>query len=64
MRGKLKRPRRLSVRPQHPQADEAAQEAFKKTSPQRSQQNSPTMPKISPLKSGSRTRRASASKAR
>src|ERR1700686_4280240 len=27
--------RRLSVRPQHPQADEAAQEAFKKTSPQR-----------------------------
>lgn len=25
---------RLSVRPQHPEADEAAQEAFKKTSPQ------------------------------
>jgi len=25
--------RRLSVRPRHPQADEAAQEAFKKTSP-------------------------------
>jgi transposase len=25
--------RRLSVRPQHPQSDEAAQEAFKKTSP-------------------------------
>lgn len=27
--------RRLSVRPQHPNADEQAQEAFKKTSPQR-----------------------------
>src|SRR5450631_1338011 len=39
--------RRLSVRPQHPQADEAAQEAFKKTSPQRSQQNSPIIPKES-----------------
>jgi transposase len=56
--------RRLSVRPQHPQADEAAQEAFKKTSPQRSQQNSPIMPRESRSKSGSRTRRALASKAR
>jgi transposase len=56
--------RRLSVRPQHPQADEAAQEAFKKTSPQRSQQNSPIIPKESRSKSGSRTRRALASKAR
>jgi transposase len=27
--------RRLSVRPQHPKADPAAQEAFKKTSPSR-----------------------------
>jgi transposase len=53
--------RRLSAR--HPQADEAAQEAFKKTSPQRSQQNSPIMPKESHSKSGSRTRRALASKA-
>ena len=56
--------RRLSVRPQHPQADEAVQEAFKKTSPQRSQQNSPIMPRESRSKSGSRTRRALASKAR
>ena len=56
--------RRLSVRPQHPQADEAAQEAFKKTSPQRSQQNSPIIPKESRSKSGSRTRHALASKAR
>jgi hypothetical protein len=55
---------RLSVRPRHPQTDEEAQEAFKKTSPRRSSRGSPTMPKISPLKSGSRTRRASASKAR
>src|ERR1017187_7574867 len=45
-------------------ADEAAQEAFKKTSPQRSQQNSPIIPKESRSKSGSRTRRALASKAR
>ncbi len=56
--------RRLSVRPQHPQADEAAQEIFKKTLPRRSQQNSPIMPKQSRSKSGSRTRRALASKAR
>jgi transposase len=56
--------RRLSVRPQHPLADEAAQEAFKKTSPQRSQQNSPIMPRESRSKSGSRMRRALASKAR
>src|SRR5665254_12637 len=56
--------RRLSVRPQHPQADEAAQEAFKKTSPQRSQQDSPIMPRESRSKSGSRTRRVLASKAR
>jgi transposase len=55
---------RLSVRPRHPQTDEEAQEAFKKTSLRRSSRGSPTMPKISPLKSGSRTRRASASKAR
>jgi transposase len=56
--------RRLSVRPQHPQADEAAQGTFKKTSPPRSQRNSPSTPKESHSKSGSRTRRASASKAR
>lgn len=56
--------RRLSVRPRHPQTDEAAQEAFKKTSPQRSRHGSPTTPKTSPSKSGSRTRHALVSKAR
>src|SRR5665647_1655825 len=45
---------RLSVRPRHPQTDEVAQEAFKKTSPQRSRHGSPTTPKTSPSKSGSR----------
>src|SRR5665213_1046430 len=55
--------RRLSVRPRHPQTDEAAQEAFKKTSPQWSRHGSPTTPKTSPSKSGSRTRRALVSKA-
>jgi transposase len=56
--------RRLSVRPRHPQTDEEAQEAFKKTSLRRSRQNFPTTPKTNPSKSGSRTRRASASKVR
>jgi transposase len=56
--------RRLSVRPRHPQTDEAAQEAFKKTSPRRSRRSSPTAPKTSRSKSGSRTKRGSASKAR
>ena len=56
--------RRLSVRPRHPQADEEAQEAFKKTLPQRSRRSSPTAPKTSPSKSGSRTKPASASKGR
>lgn len=55
---------RLSVRPRHPQTDEQAQQAFKKTSRRRSWQSSPTTPKTNPSKSGSRTRRASASKAR
>ncbi len=55
---------RLSVRPRHPQTDEEAQQALKKTSRRRSWQSSPTTPKTSPSKSGSRTRRASASKAR
>lgn len=55
---------RLSVRPRHPQTDEEAQEAFKKTSPRRSPQSSPTTPKTNPSKSGSKTRHASASKAR
>ena len=56
--------RRLSVRPRHPQADEAAQEAFKKTLLRRSRQRSPLTPKASRSKSGSRTRRGSASRAR
>ena len=56
--------RRLSVRPRHPRADEAAQEAFKKTLLRPSRQRSPLTPKASRSKSGSRTRRGSASRAR
>ena len=56
--------RRLSVRPRHPEADEEAQEAFKKTSPRRSQRSSQSTPRTKPSKSGSRTKRGSASKAR
>jgi transposase len=56
--------RRLSVRPRHPQADDEAQEAFKKTLPRPSRNASPTAPSASLSKSGSRTRRASASRAR
>ena len=55
--------RKLSVRPRHPQTDEEAQEAFKKTSPRRSPRSSPTTPKKSRSKSGSKTRRGSGSKA-
>lgn len=55
--------RRLSVRPRHPESDEAAQTAFKKTSPRRWRRTSPTMPRASRSKSGSRTRRALVSKA-
>ena len=55
---------RLQPRPFHPKKDAAAQEAFKKTSPRRLPQNSPNMPRESRSKSGSRTRPASASKAR
>jgi len=54
----------MSARPIHPQSDPEAQEAFKKTSPPwrgpRSQSGLPT----GPSRSGSRTKRASASKAR
>jgi len=46
--------RRLSMRPRHPEADEAAQEAFKKTSPRRSRRGSPTTRKTNPSKFGSR----------
>ena len=56
--------RRLSVRPRHPQADEAVQQAFKKTLLRPSRQHSPLTPKASRSKSGSRTRRGSASRAR
>ena len=56
--------RRLSVRPRHPDADEQAQAAFKKTSPRSSRRGCLMMPTISPSKSGSRTKPASASKAR
>lgn len=56
--------RRLSVRPQHPKSDEAAQEAFKKTSLRRSKRSSLSGPKTNPSKSGSKTKRASANKAR
>jgi transposase len=55
---------RLSVRPLHPEADLEAQEAFKKTSPQKSRKPCPITPKEKPLKSGSRTKPASAKKAR
>src|SRR5712664_3680174 len=56
--------RRLSVRPRHTQTDEEAQEAFKKTLPQRSRRGSPATPKTNPSKSGSRTRLESASRGR
>lgn len=55
--------RRLSVRPRHPEADEEAQEAFKKTSLTSFRPGSPTKPRTSHSKSGSRMRRASVSKA-
>jgi hypothetical protein len=56
--------RLLSVRPRHPQADEEAQEAFKKTSPRPSRRSFPSTPKTRRSKSGSRTKRASVSKGR
>jgi transposase len=55
--------RRLSVRPQHPDSDPVAQEAFKKTSPKSSAQRSPKKPPAKLSKSGSRTKLASVSKA-
>ena len=56
--------RKISARPAHPQGDVEARETFKKTSPTWSRKRSPSGPKASPSKSGFRTRRASASKAR
>ena len=55
--------RRLSVRPQHPDSDPEAQEAFKKTSPKRWPKRSRQRPAASPSKSGSRTKPGSASRA-
>ena len=45
---------RLSVRPKHPKADEAAQEAFKKTSPSWYARRFPSAPAASRSRSGSR----------
>lgn len=55
---------RLSVRPQHPDADSEEQEAFKKTSRKSSLRRFRLKPRPSPSKSGSRTRPGSASRAR
>jgi transposase len=55
--------RRVSVRPQHPGQDPAAQEAHKKTSPNCLPPSSPSMPAASRSKSGSKTRPESASRA-
>src|SRR6476659_8896613 len=54
---------RLSVRPEHPKADEAAQEAFKKASPSWYARRCPSTPAASRSRSGSWTRPASASRA-
>ena len=54
---------RLSVRPQHPAQDAAAQSAHKKTSRTWSPRRSPSTPAAGPSSSGGRTRRGSASKA-
>jgi transposase len=61
----LRRPgfARLSVRPRHPKADEAAQEAFKKASPTWWRRRFPSTPAASRSRSGSKMRPASASKA-
>jgi transposase len=55
--------RRLSVRPQHPQSDPAAQEAFKKTSPRWSLRRCRPKPLAGRSRSGSRTKPGSASRA-
>jgi len=55
---------RLSVRPRHPKADEAAQEAFKKASPSWWREPCPSVPVASRSRSGSKMRPASASRAR
>src|SRR3954463_15933493 len=55
---------RLSVRPKHPKADAAAQEAFKKASPSWYARRCPSTPAASRARAGSGTRPASASRAR
>jgi transposase len=55
--------RRLSVRPQHPEADPQAQEAFKKTFPKSWSKHSRQQSVANPSKSGSRTKHGLASKA-
>lgn len=55
--------RRLSVRPQHPEASIEEQEAFKKTSRKSWPKRSRRKPRTNPSKSGSRTRRGSANRA-
>ena len=55
---------RLSVRPRHPQADEAAQQAFKKTLPIWSKPRCQPPRKASRSRSGSRTRPGSARRVR
>src|SRR5689334_3461173 len=55
---------RISVRPKHPKADEAAQAAFKKASPSWSARRFPSTPAASRSRSGSKMRPASASRAR
>jgi transposase len=54
---------RLSVRPRHPKADEAAQEAFKKASPGWWREPCPSAPTTSRSRSGFKMRPASASRA-
>src|SRR4051794_15627898 len=54
---------RVSVRPRHPKADEAAQAAFKKASPSWSARRFPSTPAASRSRSGSKMRPASASRA-
>lgn len=56
--------RRLSVRPQHPQTDLAAQETFKKTLPAWRARRLASVPPGGRSRSGSRTKHASASRAR
>lgn len=56
--------RRLSVRPQHPKSDPEMQAAFKKTSPTQQLPRSPRGHGTSRWRSGSRMKRASASRAR